>query len=52
VDPEEFNKLIEKIETEKFRFGQLRSLWFSIEKRIQCGRRKKIVERNTTDSES
>ena len=40
MNEKEFKNLIRTIETEKFRFGQLRSLWFSIEKRIQAGRRK------------
>ena len=34
-------EIIHLIETEKFKFGQLRSLWFAIEKRLQSGRRKK-----------
>jgi hypothetical protein len=37
---EELQKIIDIIETEKFRYGQLRKLWFSIEKRLQAGRRK------------
>ena len=37
---ESLKELIEIIETHHFKFGQLRSLWFAIEKRIQSGRRK------------
>ena len=44
---EELQKIKDIIETERFKFGQLRDLWFSIERRIQCGRRKtKLVCRD------
>jgi hypothetical protein len=37
-------EIINLIETERFRFGQLRSLWFAIEKRLQAGRKRETVK--------
>jgi hypothetical protein len=36
----QLQEIIDIILTGKFKYGQLRKLWFSIEMRIQAGRRK------------